>query len=453
MGKLLRLSSQILNTPQLMEASAFNEVEAFFLRRNSEEEGIQLAIKGGRKRKPEDLAYNEDTGVGVLSIDGPLTYLEYEPVCGASPTSYQQLEKEMQALAAIGAKTVLMDVDSPGGEAYACFETSRTLRKIADDNGINLIAYVDGTAASAAYGLASAAHEIIMNPQAIAGSIGVVVSLVNTSKAEKAMGLERVYVYAGESKIPFDAEGNFGADFLDELQEKVDDLYMDFIDHVAEMRNINPQSVRETKAKTFTAKKALELGLADQVMTREEFFTYLSEVVETGKTKMGLRSSALSLTFGKESFDMNELEKAQAALEAVTAQLEAANTEIAQLSAVAAKVTEMETQLSQALEAVAALEADKAVMLEEAAAKAAAARLAKLEDAVGTEEAAELMAEIGDLPEASFDRIVASLAKAKEAVDASPMMTEVGADGEGYQEQNPALAGVQALIDQRKKSK
>ena len=30
---------------------------------------VQLAVNGGRKRQVEELCFNQDTGVGVLSID------------------------------------------------------------------------------------------------------------------------------------------------------------------------------------------------------------------------------------------------------------------------------------------------------------------------------------------------------------------------------------------------
>ena len=95
-----------------------------------------------------------------------------------------------------------MDADSGGGEAYGMMETANEMRKIADANDVKFITYVDGYAASAMYGLSAASHEIIVNPDAQVGSIGVVVSLANYSEAEKQYGLKRVYVTAGESKVP-----------------------------------------------------------------------------------------------------------------------------------------------------------------------------------------------------------------------------------------------------------
>lgn len=63
--------------------------------------------------------------------------------------------------------------------------------------------------ASAAFGLSVAAHEIIANPDAELGSVGVVVKLRNMNKAMNNAGVEDTYIYAGDSKIPFKEDGSF----------------------------------------------------------------------------------------------------------------------------------------------------------------------------------------------------------------------------------------------------
>ena len=136
-GKLLRLTQKIVNKPQLMYAPSLEGVLQILTDRNNNV-SVELAISGGRERKAEELCYNPDTGVGVLSIDGPLTYLEYEPMCGSAPSSYQRLTAEFETLVNAGAKTVVFDMDTPGGEAYACFETAKGLRKMADDAGVKI---------------------------------------------------------------------------------------------------------------------------------------------------------------------------------------------------------------------------------------------------------------------------------------------------------------------------
>lgn len=278
--KLLRLTEKLYNTPHLITTSSFDRVIGYLEDRNS---GVfEMAVKDVGVSKERYLSYNPDTQIGYVSMDGPLTYIEYEGLCGPSGPSYQAIRDESAQLLEAGAKVIVLDQSSPGGEAYMAFETARYIREQADKYGAKIIAYVDGLSASASYAFSAVADEIIMNPMAEVGSVGVVVKLRNVNKAMKEMGIEDTYVYAGKSKIPFDSEGNFSEETLSDIQRKVDILYEEFVSHVAQFRNISKEAVVNTEAKTFLANDAIALGLADKQMTLEEFSNYLADIVERG---------------------------------------------------------------------------------------------------------------------------------------------------------------------------
>lgn len=449
-GKLLRLTERIYNTPHLMAPASLENAVRFLQSRN--EGVVELAVTGGRKRDKDDITYNADTGMGVIAVDGPLTYIEYQGLCGEHNASYQQIKEEFDAMLALGAKTVVFDYDSPGGEAYGCFETASYLRKKADENGVKLVGYVDGLAASAAYGLLAAMHEVVMNPMAEAGSIGVVVQLMNFSKMEKSMGIERQYVYAGDSKVPFDEEGDFTEEFLADIQDRVDSLYQEFIGHVAEMRGIEKDLVKQTQAKVFSANKSVELGLADEIMTREEFFEYLSEVVEQGNN-MSLKSRLFKAnTIEDVSVDMNQLEQMQAELTELTGKYEAATTELASFQS---KFEEVNTKLEAALSEVAKFEQEKLEAVAKAEELKAQARKEKLSAVMSADKAETMFAKLSVLDDESFDEVVAGFASAKAAVDASELMTEIGVSGEGepVKQEEAGLKLVGDLINKSKKSK
>ena len=449
-GKLLRLTERIYNTPHLMAPASLENAVRFLQSRN--EGTIELALSGGKKRDKQEITYNPDTGMGVISVDGPLTYIEYQGLCGEHNASYQQIKEEFDAMLTLGAKTVVFDVDSPGGEAYGCFETASYLRDTADKNGVKLVGYVDGMAASAAYGLLSAMHEVVMNPMAEAGSIGVVVQLMNFSKMEKNMGVERQYVYAGDSKVPFNKEGEFTEEFLADIQDRVDSLYQEFIGHVAEMRGLDKDLVKQTQAKVFSASKSVELGLADEIMTREEFFEYLSEVVEQGNN-MSLKSRLFKATNIEDvSVDMNQLEQMQAELTELSGKYEAATTELASFQA---KFQETETALSEALAQVAKFQQEKQEAVAQAEELKATARKEKLSAVLSAEKAETMFAKLSVLDDESFDEVVAGFASAKAAVDASELMTEMGVSGEGeaVAQEEAGLNLVAQLIQKQKAKK
>lgn len=275
--KLRRLSESILDKPQLIYAPKFKEI-AEYLEKRSAADDDWWDDQDEPALESEDAA-SDELPYEVIRLHGPTTYRTsgWEALCGGA--SYQSILSQMQAICNDGKKkTVLLDVDSGGGEAYRCFETGVELRNMADQNGVRLIAYVDGIAASAAYALTSVCHEVIANPDAEAGSIGVVVRLVNNSKQLQDAGIDVSYITAGADKVPFKADGQFKESFLEDLQSKIDVLYTEFVSHVSKYRSMDPDAVRNTQARMFTAADAKDLGLVDQLMTGSEFQTYLNNI-------------------------------------------------------------------------------------------------------------------------------------------------------------------------------
>jgi ClpP class serine protease len=185
---------------------------------------------------------------------------------------------QVTALIDSGCKTIVFDVSSGGGEAFNCFQTGNAIRKMADENEVYLISYVQDCAASAAYALTVISDEVIAHPQGQVGSVGVLVALLNNSKALEKAGLSRTFVTAGANKIPFDDNGEFRDGFLADLQEQVDDLYDQFCEHVSSYTGLSVEEVKATEASMFRAPKALELGLINSIKTNEEFADYLQTI-------------------------------------------------------------------------------------------------------------------------------------------------------------------------------
>jgi ClpP class serine protease len=279
--ELRRLSKSLLEKPQLITQTKFEEIEAFLNARN---EGlINQEVK-----LEKDCPYEEDCelssdlvqgNIGYLKVEGALSYklTGMEALCGGC--SYTGLLADTDKLIAHGVKGIVMKVNSGGGEAYRCFETSRSIRKKCDEAGIKLIGYIDGSACSAAYGLVSACDSIVINPDAEAGSIGVVIRLQNQNEAMKKAGVKTKYITAGDSKVPFDEEGEFREDFIADLQNRVYELYDNFVSHVVSMRGgkISNETVRGTEARVFSAGEARAKGLVDEIMEETTFETFLKE--------------------------------------------------------------------------------------------------------------------------------------------------------------------------------
>ena len=445
--ELLRLTSKIYNTPHLITQSAFENITNYIEKRNLGLVGTDLAIADIRPRSIRELQYNPDTGVGILPVEGALSYVAHNGFCSGESASYQRILSDFKTMVEAGASVIVMDADSGGGEAYGMQETANQMRKIADANDVKFITYVDGYAASAMYGLSAASHEIIVNPDAQVGSIGVVVSLANYSEAEKKYGIKKTYITAGDGKVPFDDDGEFTSEFKADIKDKVDKLYEKFTSHVSEYRAVAKESIKKLGAKMYTAEDALTNGLADKMMTREEFFNYLADLQEGNSNTMSLNpfSKKPKATLTKEAEMPNQNVELQAALEAATAEFTAKLE--AEKAGFNASLASMKAELEAAQAALSAVTKEKEDAKQ-------ASRLAKLTELFGTTEAPKLAASFTALDDASFDLTVGILA-ARSVKEEENLQAETGDDGvvvvEG--EQSLTLADLQKQEAERRKAK
>ena len=266
-----RLTSDLYNKPHLISPEAFDAINSYLTLRNT---GMlaQVETVSADLDKPSSVGK-----IGIINIHGSLTNKPVESMCGATGTSYAGLMSQMHELIDMGCKTIVFDISSGGGEAFNCFQTADAMRKAADDNGVYLISYVQDCAASAAYALCVLSDEVVAHPQGQVGSVGVLIALMNNSKALEKAGLTRTFVTAGANKIPFDADGGFREEFLAGLQTQVDELYGEFVAHVSKYTGLSVDEIKATEASMFRANKALELGLINSIMTNEEFAQYLTD--------------------------------------------------------------------------------------------------------------------------------------------------------------------------------
>jgi len=416
-----------------MHPASFETVVDYLSQRNSENFKMERGDKEDRNNNNR-YSYNQDIGVAVMNIDGPLTY---KPVtimgfdCGGA--SYEQIKEDFTYLIDSGAKTIAFNVSSGGGEAFQMMSTASYMRKLATTNGVKLLTYVDGLSASAAYGLSVIADEIIMAPGAEVGSVGVVVRLINDSKALEMEGYERTYVFAGESKTPFAADGSFRAEFIEDIQSKVDALYEEFTGFVAEHRNLSVEAVRSTQAKTFLPKEAIELGLADSVRTLEDFYTYLADTAQRTEGNNVLKNKLFKMSTEEETLDMTQLAELQAQLAASQEQLAEFSSVKEALASLQTSFTSQASQLTEALEKVAQMESEKVE-----------AKLSARKDKLAAVKQEGLLASLSVLDDASFEAVVNGFKAQAEVIDQSALMGEIGGQGAEVKPEKPEGADLTA---------
>ena len=247
---------------------------------NGEPQAVQL--ERGEPLDP-DRPYSGPTvrdGVAVLSISGPIFRRDsffswYYGGCNLNAFALN-LGK---ALNDPSVKSILLEVDSPGGEALGCGEVAGMIFAAREHKPV--IAYVTGMGASAAYYLASAATEVVIHKTAFVGSIGTVISFTDTSKLDEELGIQRVKIV---SKVSPKKQLDPGTkDGRDELQKMVDSLAEAFVADVARFRSVSEEKVLSDfgQGGILMGEEAVSAGMADRTGNCEDL---IKELAETGRS-------------------------------------------------------------------------------------------------------------------------------------------------------------------------
>lgn len=273
---LLRLTSKLYNTPLLLSQQSFKSLEQYLSLRNT---GLMVPMQMPEQGTTEDPDNIDDiAGVGVIQIYGPLTNKStgFEALCGGC--SYEAIAEQVDDMIDAGCSTIVLAIDSGGGEANGVFDCAVTIRKQCDAAGVRLIAYNEGSCCSAAYAIACCADEVVSNKLSETGSVGVLVGLCDNSKQMEMSGVKPVWITAGKEKIPFAEDGSFRQSFLEDLQVKVDYLYDAFVEHVSTYTGLPAEDIKSTEARTYMAEDAMKIGLINKVMSSAEFVDYIVSI-------------------------------------------------------------------------------------------------------------------------------------------------------------------------------
>jgi ClpP class serine protease len=133
-------------------------------------------------------------------------------------------------------------------------------------------------AASAAYGLASAASEIIVSATSVLGSIGVVLTHLDRSGEMEKKGVRATLIHAGRHKVDGHPYGPLPEAVHADLQGEVTKVYDQFVALVAANRPaMSEADVRATEARTYLGQDGIDAGLADRIATLDSVLADLSQ--------------------------------------------------------------------------------------------------------------------------------------------------------------------------------
>jgi signal peptide peptidase SppA len=218
-------------------------------------------------------------GIAVIPIHGSLVKRSLGMEAASGLTSYGEISAMLDAaLVDPQVSGILLDIDSPGGEASGSFELARRVREVAAIKPVWAVA--NDAAYSAAYAIAASAQRLFVTETGGVGSIGVIALHVDQSVKDAKDGYRFTAITAGAHKNDFSPHEPLSDAAKTELQGEVDRLYAIFTDHVAAMRGLDLEAVRATEAGLYFGANAVSQGLADGIQTLDatlsEFHSFLN---------------------------------------------------------------------------------------------------------------------------------------------------------------------------------
>jgi serine protease SohB len=160
---------------------------------------------------------------------------------------------------------VALAINSPGGSAAQSSLIAARIRRLADEKGVPVHAFVEDVAASGGYWLATAADRIHVDPNSILGSIGVISASFGFHELLARNGVERRVHTAGEDKSlldPFRPERPEDVERLKRLQAVI---HANFIGQVRARRGERLAGEDLFTGDIWVGENAVAVGLADAV--------------------------------------------------------------------------------------------------------------------------------------------------------------------------------------------
>lgn len=229
-----------------------------------------------------------EKSVALIQVHHPI--FKYDQTCGpkGTQTIMQFLENFKNDDQIVG---VVMDYNTGGGQASGNSEFADYVNEFKKTKPI--VSYTNGLLASAGFYMAAASSKIVINKHAdYIGSIGTMFKNLNLEGILIKKGATINELYATKSI----KKNKMGRDLK---AENLDAVITEFIDPLSDqfesdMKEYRPQLKKEVfEGNVFTPKKAIELGLGDQLGTLQDAINLVFDLAED-KNKSNINNNKMN---------------------------------------------------------------------------------------------------------------------------------------------------------------
>lgn len=270
--QLAHLASRLYGTPLLIARPKLDIILSVLGPRIGLPE-VSAALPPVPVRAPVQAAQQ---GIAIIPVHGTLVRRTIGLEAASGLMSYADIAARIDAaIADPQVQGILLEMDSPGGEAGGVFELAERIRSASSVKPV--WAHANDAAYSAAYAIASAATRLTLSQTAGVGSIGVIALHVDQSVRDAKDGLHYTAIFAGHHKNDFSPHEPLSPQAATSLQTEVNRLYELFVTQVASMRGMDIKAVRATEAGLYFGDEAIAAGLADAIGSFDQVLAEFSE--------------------------------------------------------------------------------------------------------------------------------------------------------------------------------
>lgn len=279
-----RVIARIAGTPWLIQAEALETIVEIAGRELPDQATIDawkneasrhaLATRGGDPLGNAPTAKVRD-GVAVIPVAGPIFRYANLFTQFSGATALSDFASNLAAARADArVRAIMLEIDSPGGDVTGLAEAADMIAAAAAEKP--LAAFVEGSAMSAAYWLASAAGEVVVSATGTVGSLGAVVALQDASAARARDGVKRYrFVSTQTPNKLLDPSTDAGAA---RVQAFADRLASEFLAAAASNRGMTVDALLAATdgGGLVVGTDAVAAGLADRVAGFEDTLARLA---------------------------------------------------------------------------------------------------------------------------------------------------------------------------------
>ncbi|ENT8855099.1 S49 family peptidase [Escherichia coli] len=224
--------------------------------------------------------YRVVNGIAVLPVTGTLVHRlgGMRPFSGM--TGYDGIVACLQqAMADSQVRGVLLDIDSPGGQAAGAFDCADMIYRLRQQKPV--WALCNDTACSAAMLLASACSRRLVTQTSRIGSIGVMMSHVSYAGHLAQAGVDITLIYSGAHKVDGNQFEALPAEVRQDMQQRIDAARRMFAEKVAMFTGLSVDAVTGTEAAVFEGQSGIDAGLADELVNASDAISVMATALNS----------------------------------------------------------------------------------------------------------------------------------------------------------------------------